>query len=79
MQSKNYLDEHLGDIEIYTLLNGRSNLLLDYNQNDYEEVFDANITEIESVYVSNKYNTPATTWSHVPGPDKITVTYNTFT
>ena len=33
---------------------------------------------IQSIYFQGKYDSPATTWSHIPGDKKITVLYTTY-
>jgi hypothetical protein len=33
---------------------------------------------VSSIYSSEKYETAPTTWAHIPGIDKVTITYNSF-
>jgi len=71
---------HPGDKEVYNLLHGRSNALLDYSafiRENPESSFKGFPNGIESIYVSTKHDTPVTTWAHTPGKDKVTVLYVT--
>ena len=75
----NQINQNTGDKEVYNLFHGRSNVLLEYDYQSLakehpDEQF-TNITELESVFYSNKYDTPVRMYAHTPG-DKITVTYN---
>ena len=65
-----------GDRELYSLLHGRSDLLL-----DYKNVSDSSLvpTRIESVYITEPYDTPVKLWSHVSDSDKITVLHAPYT
>ena len=77
---KGQLSMNSGDREIYNLMHGRSNVLLDYSDyiqkhpEDNWQGFD----RIQSVYISNKYETPVTTWAHTNeyGDNRITALYN---
>lgn len=66
------------DKEIYTLLNGRSDLLTSFYNLDPAEP-QVNLTEVHSIFVSDKYMSAPTLLAHIPGREKVTVTYNTFT
>lgn len=65
---KNQLNYNVGDKEIYTLLNGRSPEMNQY-------LADNGFERIESVYLLSKYESPITTWAHVPEEPKITCLY----
>lgn len=65
---KNQLNYNVGDKEIYTLLNDRSGPMTEYlAENGFER--------IESIYLLSKYESPITTWAHVPEDPKITCLY----
>lgn len=73
------LNFHPGDREIYNLIGGRSNLLTTYDYSKYQNETTVEIKDIESLYFSNKYDSPNRLWSHRPGDDnKVTVTYIAF-
>jgi hypothetical protein len=64
---------------MYTLLHGRSNILLDYSEHKDLEKYEK-IDKIESLFTNSKYDTPITTWLHTSGAaiDKITALYPSF-
>ena len=74
-----HLGYHRGDKEMYTLMHGRSDLLLDYSNypdlDQYEKM-----DRIESVFTNCKYDSPVSTWLHTQGAasDKITVLYPSY-
>jgi hypothetical protein len=64
---------------MYTLMHGRSDLLLDYS--GYEDIDQyPKLDRIESVFTNSKYDSPVSSWLHTPGPaeDKITVLYPSY-
>jgi len=72
------LNQVPGEREVYNLLHGRSNYLLDY---DYKKIAEKHpgemvvpLNEIESVFYTNKYDAPVRLLAHTPG-DKISVLY----
>lgn len=68
-----------GNNDMYGLLNGRSSSILgDYAGLDENEEIEA-FTEVSSLFTSDKYSSAPTLWTHTPGKNKVTVTYNTFT
>jgi hypothetical protein len=77
---KHQLNVCTGDREIYTLMHGRSNVLLDYSDYIAEHPEDdwKGFDRIESLHVARKYETPVTAWAHVPDEEKITALYSTF-
>ena len=64
---------------MYTLLHGRSDLLLDYSNYEDLEKYEK-VDKIESVFTNSKYDSPITTWLHTPGEaqDKITALYPSY-
>lgn len=65
---KNQLNFNVGDKEIYTLLHDRSGEMGEYlSANGFDR--------IESIYLLSKYESPITTWAHVPEEPKITCLY----
>lgn len=65
-----------GDKEMYTLLHGRSNLLLDYS--DHPDIEKYQIPDkVESVFTNCKYDSPVSSWLHTPG-EKITALYPSY-
>ena len=69
MTLKMQINKSLGDKEIYNLFHDRSPLLLE----------GSGLIQIESVYALAKYESPQTTWAHVPSSEeKITVLFPVF-
>lgn len=66
------------DKELYTLLNGRSKWLTSFENLDPNEP-KVELNEVHSFFVSDKYLSAPTLLAHIPGLEKVTVTYNTFT
>jgi hypothetical protein len=70
---------HRGDKEMYTLMHGRSEFLLDYSEYQDLEKYEK-IDKIESVFTNCKYDSPVSSWLHTPGAaiDKITALYPSY-
>ena len=56
----------LGDLEIYNYHPIRSENLLDYSEflHRHPEANSSALTELESLYVTSKYDSPVTLWGH---------------
>lgn len=80
------LTYNTGNIEIYNLLHGRSPLLLDYSDYISEQKAIGNKVDfdgfdrVESFFVNDKYESPITSWAHVPSSEgnKITALFPAF-
>lgn len=72
-------DTHKGDVEIYNWIEGRSNSILYYDPEKYtiDDDFEPP-TDISSIYSSEKYESPPTSWAHIRGDDKVTIVYNSY-
>lgn len=69
MTMKMQLNYSPGDKEIYNLLHNRSPILLE----------GSGLSRIESFFSTSKYESPLTTWGHVPSSEeKITVLFPAF-